>query len=473
VPLLVAAGCAEIGEVEATADPTFPNVVHLTWSLFAPAGEHWVEYGVDGTFDQASPREPTGNTATILGLKSGRDYSYRVVVETPAGERIVSEAGEVAIEAAPAELPSFTIGEDERDLQESGGFVLTSLLQDGDAWVVVLDRDGDYAWYAHADANINIPGVRLDLDGSGVVYTQNARRGSGNEAVSGIVHQPFDGRPRTLTATEDAHHDALQLEDGRIAFLREYTEPDVEIEGGEVLDVGLDALAVAAEGLLDPRAADTIFDFKAHYPHEPWDICQHFDDPAMGGGHDWVHANSLIEVPALGVLLLNSRNFDGMLALDPESGALLWQLGGRYGDFTDLDGDVIGEGADAWQVDGPNRTWWSHGHLSHVWEDGFVIFDNGYHHTPTVSRAVEYALDVPGRTVRKVWEFESETGEFDPLLGDVRKLDNGNRLVSWTLQGMLTEITPEGTIAWRASADIGNATTRVRWLPDLYGEGGE
>jgi hypothetical protein len=462
--------CAEVGPVTAEADDRLPNVIHLTWNLLAPAGEHWAEYGLDGAFDQRSPTEPTGNTTTLVGLKSGRDYAFRVVVETPGGARVVSDESTFSVEAASSALPSFTVGEDDRDAQEPGGLVLTSLLQDGDAWVVVLDRDGDYVWAVQADENINIPGVRLDSAGTGVLYTQNARKGSGNEAVSGIVHQPFDGSPRTLTATDDAHHDALQLPDGRIAFLREYTEPDVQIEDGSTVNLGVDALALAPEGLLTPRDADTIFDFKAHYPEAPWEVCQHFADPAMGGGKDWVHANSLLYEPDNSVILVNSRNFDAMVALNPETGSPLWQLGGRYGDFADLDGDTIGTGADAWQVEGPNRTWWSHGHLSHFWADGFVIFDNGYHHTPTTSRVVEYALDIPGRTVRKVWEFESETAEFDPLLGDVRKLDNGNYLVSWTLQGMLTEITPAGTVVWRASSSIGNATTRVRWLPDLYGD---
>lgn len=470
--VLILAGCAEIGPVEAIADARLPNVVHLTWNLLAPAGEHWVEYGVDGNLDQRTPREGTSNTASLVGLKSGRDYTFRVVVETPAGERVESEVGEVRVDAPPSELPTFTIGEDERDAQSPDGVMLTSLLQDGDAWVIAIDRDGDYVWAVQADAGINVPGVRVNDDATGVIYTQNARQGSGNEAVSGIVHQPFDGAPRTLTATDDAHHDALQLPDGRIAFLREYTEPDVSIEGGETVDLGVDAVAHAEEGLLDPRAATTIFDFRAHYPAEPWRVCRHFDDVAMGGGADWVHANSLLYEPDSDTLLVNSRNFDALLALDPDSGEPLWQLGGRYGEFTDVDGDTIGTGEGAWQVDGPNRTWWSHGHLSHLWADGFVMFDNGYHHTPTVSRVVEYAVDVPGRTIRKVWEFESEAGEFDPLLGDVRKLDNGNYLVSWTLQGMVTEITPEGVVVWRASASIGNATTRVRQLPDLYGSGG-
>ncbi len=464
--------CAEIGAVDAVADERLPNVVHLTWNLLAPAGEHWVEYGLDGAFDQQSPREPSGNTATMLGLKSGREYSFRVVVETPAGARIESESGALQVAAAPAELPTFTVGEDDRAAQQAGGVVLTSLLQDGDAWVVVIDRDGDYVWSVRADEQINIPGVRLDNASTGVVYTQNARKGSGNEAVSGIVHQPFNGSPRTLTATEDAHHDALQLPDGRIAFLREYTEPDVVLEDGETVDLGVDAVALAEEGLLDARAADTIFDFKAHYPEEPWRVCQHFDDPALGGGKDWVHANSLLYEPDGNTLLVNSRNLDALLALNPDTGEPLWQIGGRYGDFSDIDGDTIGASADAWQVEGPNRTWWSHAHLSHLWEDGFVLFDNGYHHDPTVSRVVEYSLDIPGRSIQKTWEFASETGEFDPLLGDVRKLDNGNYLVSWTLQGMITEVTPEGVVVWRASASLGNATTRVRWLADLYGAGG-
>ena len=85
------------------------------------------------------------------------------------------------------------------------------------------------------------------------------------------------------------------------------------------------------------------------------------------------------------------------------------------------------------------------------------------------SRAVEYAYDEKTMTVQKVWEFWSETSNFIELLGDVRKLDNGNYLVGWTTQTMLTEITPDHEVVWRVIPNLGSATGRVNYVPDLYG----
>ena len=105
--------------------------------------------------------------------------------------------------------------------------------------------------------------------------------------------------------------------------------------------------------------------------------------------------------------------------------------------------------------------------MSHAWSDGFVVFDNGYHHPTKASRAVEYHIDHAAGTVEPVWSFSSEAGTFSPLLGDVRKLDD-TYLISWTVGGMLTEVDSAGTVVWRASAELGNATGRVLVLPSLY-----
>lgn len=106
--------------------------------------------------------------------------------------------------------------------------------------------------------------------------------------------------------------------------------------------------------------------------------------------------------------------------------------------------------------------------MSHFWGTGFLVFDNGYHHPEVVSRVVEYAFDADARTLRKVGSIDDEDGAFNPLLGDARRLRSGNTLVSWSLSGKLTEHTPDGAVAWRASASLGTATGRVTYVPDVY-----
>ena len=182
---------------------------------------------------------------------------------------------------------------------------------------------------------------------------------------------------------------------------------------------------------------------------------------------DWSHSNSLMYYEPDDAFLLVSKNLDAIIKVDRASGQQVWQLGGRYSDFTDVDGDTLPDG-DWANVDGPNSTWWSHGHMSDWWDGGFVMFDNGYHHDPAQSRAVEYSYDEAAHTVKKVWEYWAPDLYFNPLLGDVRKMPNGNYMVSWANQGMLTEITPAQEVVWRASATLGAGTSRVHYIPDIY-----
>jgi hypothetical protein len=46
-------------------------------------------------------------------------------------------------------------------------------------------------------------------------------------------------------------------------------------------------------------------------------------------------------------------------------------------------------------------------------------------------------------------------------------LPSGNILVSWTISGMLTELTPAGQVVWRAQAQLGGTTTRVSFVERL------
>jgi hypothetical protein len=185
------------------------------------------------------------------------------------------------------------------------------------------------------------------------------------------------------------------------------------------------------------------------------------------GGEDFTHGNSLLYDAEREVFLYTPKHLDAIVAVPREGGAPVWQAGGRYGTFIDEAGDVI-DPEQPWLVDGPASTWWSHAHMSHAWSGGFVVYDNGAHHDPLHTRIAEYAWSPEDGTLRRTFEFKAENGVYDPVLGDVRKLTNGNYLVAWTMMGMVTEITPEGEVVWRLSTDLGTAIGRIGYLPSFY-----
>lgn len=462
-------GCAPAPEpvldhLSGLADARFPTVVKVTWESEAIEGETFVEYGLDeAKLDRRTP-SATGAAATLLGLTAAHTWYFRAVTLEADGVRRESEVGSIDVDAAPAKLPTFTVTDVDDAEIDPDALVFVTLIEDGASAIVGITRSGEYAWWYQSEGQISIPSIHPSADHRGLVFTHHSEQEGKPKA--GLLRMSLDGQEEALTVG-DGHHDVIQLPDERIVWIRNENPLGVSLEDGSVVDLSVDTLVENDEGA--PEADATVrFSFLDDYPHTPWDTCRHFSEEGQGGGEDYTHANSVMYDEPHDALLVMSKNLDALVSVDRATGAIRWQAGGRYGDIADESGDTVSSGPDAWTVDGPNHTWWSHAHMSHFWGDGFLVFDNGYHHEPAASRVVEYAFSEEAHTLRKVWEFPAEDELFNPLLGDARRLPNGNTLVSWTIAGELTEITPDSRVVWRASTEVGHATGRLVYVPNVY-----
>lgn len=106
--------------------------------------------------------------------------------------------------------------------------------------------------------------------------------------------------------------------------------------------------------------------------------------------------------------------------------------------------------------------------MSHLWDGGMVVFDNGYHHDQSVSRVVAYSWDEGDNSLAVDWQFTDPESRFIQLLGDGRWLDNGNYLTAWTSAGIIAEVTPKGEIVWQVELEVGTGVGRVTMLDNLY-----
>jgi hypothetical protein len=107
-----------------------------------------------------------------------------------------------------------------------------------------------------------------------------------------------------------------------------------------------------------------------------------------------------------------------------------------------------------------------------VLSDGDLLFyDNGLHHAPPESRAVEYRLDTTANTATLVWEYRRVPVIETQFVGSVERLTNGDTLVAFALAGVVDEADPNGNRVWEASLFTGTTPRvayRVRRLPSLY-----
>ena len=247
-----------------------------------------------------------------------------------------------------------------------------------------------------------------------------------------VQRETFDGRVLSVTPAPDAHHDVLELADGRLAWL-EHTEGIAPLPADPEAPISTDKVMVGPEG----GEGEAVFDFFRDYPEDPWWVCDHMKKgQRIPGYYQWSHSNSLVQDPGrpdeLGVMV---RNFDGLMWFDLETGTFQDQLGGLRSTI-----DFGPEGFD-------------HAHMSHSPSPGrYLVFDNRLH-SKEASRVLEVEVDRDEGVAEIVWAWTHPEIGTVGFLGDVRRLPGGNTLIAWADEGRLTEVTPEGEVVWELLVD--------------------
>jgi hypothetical protein len=427
-----------------------PTVVTVSWAPEA-ASTVWVEYQLDGGPLLSTPKVAPGEggaSLTLLGLKAGRTYAVQARSQSADGSIQDAEPASVTLPPPPSALSRFLISEYDTARAAPGGFILTTLMQQNAGYVVIIDRDGDYVWYAAVEDGLISPGAKLNPRNRSILFSQYDIMQRSD--YGGVRRISLDGSESTLTRTPLGHHDFTQLPDGTVAWLAMDLR-DVVIDG-EDLYVGSDTIMEAPEGAGDDAVPATIFSFFDDYPVAPWIQCSHFwGEVFETGAYDWTHSNSIMYDSSRDSYWVMTKNLNGLHEIDRATGTQLRQIGGLYSDYTVENRD-----------DG-----WIHGHMSHRWEGGFMVFDNGYHRDPDHSRVVEYAIDEDSQTLSATFVYPDPDGRFIPLLGDAQKLES-SYMTSWSAAGMLIELAPDGTPIWRAESEVGSALGRSTYIADLY-----
>jgi hypothetical protein len=153
----------------------------------------------------------------------------------------------------------------------------------------------------------------------------------------------------------------------------------------------------------------------------------------VGADWDFFHINS-VDFDSDGDLLISSRSTHTVYKIDRSSGAIVWRLGGKHGDF------VMGAGSNfAWQHDVRSQP------------DGtLTVFDNGA--TPAVeklSRGLILQLDERAMTATLLREY-THRKILSGSQGSVQLLANGNVFVGWGEAPHVSEFDYSGRLLFDA-----------------------
>ncbi len=139
--------------------------------------------------------------------------------------------------------------------------------------------------------------------------------------------------------------------------------------------------------------------------------------PYHPASFDYCHGNTIEEEPD-GNLLLSFRNLDAVYKIDRQTGEILWQLGGKFSDFS-----FANDGGFSGQHD-----------VRRLPNGNIAMFDNANMAAPPQhSRAVEYQLDTVLWVVTKVWEYVYQPPFFSSAMGGHQTTPDRRHLINYGL----------------------------------------
>lgn len=458
------AGCGGGVSDLSVVNGAVPGVAEVTFTS-KKEGVARVFYSLDGGPEQQTPDTASGteHTVSVLGLKTGRSYTFRAEVEDAGGKII--DSSEVPFTMGPASqgMPAFSVEESNPELMcDPGGYFLFGFIGDSSSGVGILDRESEYVWTVYNEVeHVQVGRPRPGRDGRSILW--NYADEERNDDLAAVVRLTMDGKTETVTRTLNGHHDFVELPDGKIGWLGYAFDEAHEFElGGMTVTapVAVDTIHEVEEGSSDAAEASTIFDMFEDYPHPVYNTGNNFREGGfLPGYREFSHGNSIAYLEHDDSYLIMLRWISALVKVDRATGEFVWQMGGLENEFDDADNPGVDDNL------------FVEPHFSDAWADQLFVFDNGPKPTPdepSTSRLMRYTLDEDGRTYTNTWSYD--TGGYENILGDVRRMGPGcdNMLVSFSGQGRIAEITPDGQIAWSVAGALGYVTTRVHYLPDLY-----
>lgn len=147
-----------------------------------------------------------------------------------------------------------------------------------------------------------------------------------------------------------------------------------------------------------------------------WRAWDNYNISDENGNTDFPHMNG-IDIDEDGNILVSARHLSEVTKIDHNSGDIIWRLSGARSSFT-------------FTNDSFNGTSFQH-NISALGNGHYMVFDNGNYHTPLISRAVEYQLDLTNMIATLVWQYRDTPDAYTYWLGNAQRLPSGNTLINF------------------------------------------
>jgi len=312
------------------------------------------------------------------------------------------------------------------DNPDPGYIFLDNRTSGSNSYNVIFDNTGSPIWYLQTDDERR--DMKVQPNG---VLTMLARIG-GYRFVGLDTNYREIASYRAVNGYSTDEHELVVLEDGTYLLigLRHETVDMTRYLPGANPNASVGQTIIQE---FTPEG-DLIFQWRAWDNFDVRDV--HLDNP-YGGSFRFPHMNA-IDIDEDGHILLSSRHISEVTKINRDTGEIIWRLSGipKNNDFTYVNDPL----------NGPRN---QHA-IRYTGNGRYLMFDNGNLHSPSVSRAVEYELDLDAMTATVVWEFRETPDVYSHYMANTQPLPNGNTLINWAIGSLpkLTEVRPNGTKAF-------------------------
>jgi hypothetical protein len=427
---LLLAGCGggdAAPTIVATAvDDHGPIFKRLQVTLSQP-GEVEVEYSAAGTERlRITSSVPASQHAIVLPrLRERLSYAFRVRARLAPGAAESRAEGSFATGELPDDIRAIGFTPSGTASAPLHFFSMRSAFAGG----LVVDAQGRVIWYARTPsaplgATRRANGHWVLLFGGGV--------GAGLiefSALGEVVHR-LDAS--ALPAGQRIHHGVTATPQDTLLFLTfDPRDIDGQVRNGEALwewnpRTGALAKRWSAFDFIDPR----------------------LESGERSVAEDWLHANS-VSIGPRGNIVISLHYLDQVISLASDFSAIEWRLGGARSTFAFDPAQATSGQHSAYEV-APNRV---------------LMFDNGFGRADGAkfSRAIEFALDPANGRLATAWEYRPEPTIWAPVISSVRRLANGNSVVTFgtpigqlgaTGPVTLHEVSPAGERLWSLTLSL-------------------
>ena len=437
---IMTAGCADPDpdddfDIVIEAAEEMPTVAYVRWPAAVDVEEAFVEVGEGEDYGRSfSVQQVDGQfEARVLGLKPLTRHHLRVA-EAREGEWAYSGDRTFTTGPPPSDLYGALPSGAAPD-----GYLVTTLVR-VPAVAAILDPDGVVVWWYYAwmqsGGHAIVTRTSLARDGDSVLLLVWTPLYPGMNPLDEreLTRVGLDGVVQETHLVVGAHHDFVEHSDGTLGMLaHDPIDVDgVEVVGDRIVELRPDGAVVEIWSLWDDHDPDPGIEYTDQY--------------------DYSHGNAIRFDEDEQLYYVSLRDRNQILAVDRDTGSVLWRLGGDGSDFALSSGSTH---------------LFENQHQFRVFDDGILVFDNG-EEGAAESRAVQYTL--ADGLATSVWTHEPQQplGVFS--LGDVTRFDDGDTMITWSSSGLLSRVSASGDVEWSLGLVLGNGFGYAEWVDKLPGQ---